>query len=50
MFIFILCVILTILWLSFEIWRAPLMRENPDGSWTKITETKKFSDLFKKKK
>jgi hypothetical protein len=34
-------------WFSFEIWRAPLMKENEDGSWTEIKPIKK---LFKKAK
>jgi hypothetical protein len=38
------------IWIFYEAWRAPLMRENEDGSWTTIKPTKKLSDLFKKKK
>jgi hypothetical protein len=34
-------------WLCFEVWRAPLMRENQDGSWTTIKPQRK---LFKKQK
>jgi hypothetical protein len=41
--------ILSGLWIAFEIWKAPLLRENPDGSWTTIKESKKIMDLFKKK-
>jgi hypothetical protein len=41
--------ILSGLWIAFEIWKAPLLRENPDGSWTTIEESKKIMDLFKKK-
>jgi hypothetical protein len=37
------------LWLCFEFWRAPLMKENKDGSWTTIRPHKKLKDLFKKK-
>ena len=37
------------LWIAFEIWKSPLLRENPDGSWTTITKEKKIMDLFKKK-
>ena len=36
-------------WIAFQIWKAPLLRENPDGSWTTIQESKKIMDLFKKK-
>ena len=41
--------ILTGLWITFEIWKAPLLRENPDGSWTTIRKEKKIMDFFKKK-
>lgn len=37
-------------WVAYEGWRAPLMRENEDGSFTTIRPEKKFRDLFKKKK
>ena len=37
------------IWIAFQIWKAPLLRENPDGSWTTIEESKKIMDLFKKK-
>ena len=43
-------IVLFAIWLCFEVWRAPLMRENEDGSWTTIRPTKKLKDLFKKKK
>lgn len=36
-------------WVAYEFWRAPLMKENEDGSWTTIRPTKKLKDLFKKK-
>ncbi len=42
-------VIGTILWMAFEMWKAPLLRENPDGSYTTIKESKKIMDFFKKK-
>ena len=38
-----------LLWLIYEFWRAPLMEEQPDGSWKTIKPTKKLKDLFKKK-
>ncbi len=44
-----ICMILSGLWIAFQIWKAPLLRENPDGSWTTIEESKKIMDLFKKK-
>ena len=37
------------IWIAFQIWKAPLLRENPDGSWTTIEESKKIMDFFKKK-
>ena len=41
--------ILGTLWMCIEIWKAPLLRENPDGSYTTIKESKKIMDFFKKK-
>ena len=41
-----ICIILFAIWLTFEIWRAPLMQENEDGSLTELKPTKK---LFKRK-
>jgi hypothetical protein len=41
--------IISSLWMAFEIWKAPLLRENPDGSWTTIRKDKKIMDFFKKK-
>jgi hypothetical protein len=37
------------LWIAFEMWKAPLLRENSDGSWTTIRKEKKIMDFFKKK-
>ena len=45
----IIGVVGTILWMAFEMWKAPLLRENPDGSWTTIKDSKKIMDFFKKK-
>jgi hypothetical protein len=39
----------TFLWMAFEMWKAPLLRENTDGSWTTIKDSKKIMDFFKKK-
>jgi hypothetical protein len=39
--------ILFMLWLLYEAWRAPMYRENEDGSYTQLTAPKKLSDLFK---
>ena len=45
----IIGIIVAILWIAFEMWKAPLLRENPDGSWTTIQKEKKIMDFFKKK-
>ena len=37
------------LWLAYEIWKAPLLEEKSDGSWTTIRKEKKIMDFFKKK-
>lgn len=39
----------TILWMAFEMWKSPLLRENPDGSWTTLRKERKIMDFFKKK-
>jgi hypothetical protein len=44
-----ICILLSVLWMIFEMWKAPLLKENPDGSWTTITKEKKIMDFFKKK-
>ncbi len=36
-------------WIAYEVWRAPMMRENEDGTYTTIRATKKLSELFKRK-
>ena len=48
MIYFIIGIVGTILWIGFEMWRAPLLKEKEDGSWETIKPTKKLSDLFKK--
>ena len=45
----IIGIVVTFLWISFEMWKSPLLRENPDGSWTTIRKERKIIDLFKKK-
>jgi hypothetical protein len=40
----------TFLWMVFEMWKAPLLKENPDGSWTTIEKEKEIMDFFKKKR
>ena len=49
MIYFIIGIVGSILWIAFEMWKAPLLRENPDGSWTTIRKEKKIIDFFKKK-
>jgi hypothetical protein len=44
-----ICILLSFLWVVFEMWKSPLLRENPDGSWTTIRKEKKIMDFFKKK-
>jgi hypothetical protein len=39
----------TWVWIIFEAWKAPFLKENPDGSYTTIKESKKIMDFFKKK-
>ena len=48
--IFGIILVVTSLWMAYEIWRAPLMKETEDGGLQTIRPTKKLSDLFKKKK
>lgn len=43
------CFILFAIWLTFEMWRAPLMKENEDGTWTELKPSRKLKDLFKRK-
>lgn len=44
-----LLLILTSIWMAYEIWRAPLMEETDDGRLITKRPTRKLSDLFKKK-
>jgi hypothetical protein len=45
-------IVFTLFWVLviYEGWRAPLMRENEDGTYTTVIAEKKFRDIFKKKK
>jgi hypothetical protein len=45
----VVIIVLIFLWIAFEMWKAPLLRENPDGSWTTIRKERKIMDFFKKK-
>jgi hypothetical protein len=37
------------IWMAYEIWKSPLLKENSDGSYTTIKKPKKIMDFFKKK-
>lgn len=37
-------------WIIYEGWRAPMMKEQPNGTYKTIRPAKKLSDLFKKNK
>ena len=39
----------TIIWMAFEMWRAPLLEEKNDGTWKTIKPTKSLKDLFRRK-
>jgi len=41
--------IISSLWMAFEIWKAPLMEQKDDGRLVIKRPEKKLSDLFKKK-
>jgi len=49
MIYFIIGIVGTFLWLAYEMWSAPLLEEQKDGSWKTIQPSKTFKDLFKKK-
>jgi len=36
-----------LLWIVYEIWRAPLLEEGQDGNWIVKKPAKKLTDLFK---
>ena len=38
------------LWMAYEIWRAPLMEETEDGRLITKRPAKKFKDLWRKQK
>jgi len=44
----ILIGILIVVWIAYEIWRAPLMIETEDGKLITKRPTKKLSDLWRK--
>jgi hypothetical protein len=42
-------IVLSTLWMCFEIWRAPLLEQQTDGSWKTIKPAKTLKSLFKRK-
>jgi hypothetical protein len=42
--------VFNIIWIGYEIWRAPLMEETEDGRLITKRPRRKLSDLFKKQK
>lgn len=38
-----------VIWISYEIWRAPLLEEKEDGTYITKRPTKKLSDLWRKR-
>lgn len=42
--------LISLVWIVYEMWRAPLMEKQSDGTWKTIIPAKKLSDLFKKRK
>jgi hypothetical protein len=49
MIYFIIGIVGSILWMAFEMWRAPMLEEKKDGTWKTIKPTKSLKDLFKRK-
>jgi len=47
MIYFIIGIIGTILWVAYEMWRAPLLEEKEDGKWETKKPAKTWRDLFK---
>ncbi len=39
----------TFFWMMFEMWKAPLLDQKPDGSWVELRKERKIMDFFKKK-
>lgn len=48
--LFGIILVVSSVWIAYEVWRAPMMEETEDGELRTIRPTKKLSDLFKKKK
>lgn len=37
-----------LIWMFYEVWRAPAVEEGPNDSITKVEKPKRLRDLFKK--
>lgn len=48
--ILIIVSIIVWIWMSYEIWRAPLMEETEDGRLITKRPNRKLSDLWRKQK
>jgi hypothetical protein len=48
MIILLTLIFITSLWIAYELWRAPLVREEEDGNITTIRRTREWKDLFRK--
>lgn len=46
---FIILLVVLFVWMIYEFWRAPLMKENEDGSFTTIRPAKKIKDLWRRR-
>lgn len=49
---FLIILIIVILWVGYEIWRAPVLRADDDSekTFTIVRRERTFKDLFKKSK
>jgi hypothetical protein len=45
-----LLMIITGVWIAYEIWRAPLLEETENGTYRTKRPTKKLSDLWRKRR
>ena len=47
--IFLIIIVPIFLWMTYEVWRAPLMEETDDGKLITKRPTRKLSDLWRKR-
>jgi hypothetical protein len=45
----VIILLITYIWIGYEVWRAPLMVETKDGKLKTIRETKKITDLWQRR-